>query len=185
VAWSRTASLSLKLHISERSREAKMEWHKNPKRHRKDEIPTPAPKKSCMDGGRNSIARAAAQIRTGHGTSAIYLKRINKRTSDNCWFCEGGATMTRTPGLRPHPSRPPRQCIHPSFAPRPPPHLHHWPLFSLLRRAPGIFAISAPTWGWPGGHTVFLRPFLPTLPSWPRSFSRLGSVAGCSVIILS
>jgi ribonuclease HI len=85
VAWSRTASLShLKLRISERFREAKMEWHKNPKHHGKDEIPPPAPKKSCMDGARNSIARAAAQIRTGHWRSAIYLKRIKKRTSDNC-----------------------------------------------------------------------------------------------------
>jgi hypothetical protein len=97
VAWSRTASLShLKLRISERFSEAKTEWHSNPKHHGKGEIPPPPPKKSCMDGAHNSIARAAAQIRTGHWRSAIYLKRIEKRTSDDCWFCEGGATMTRS-----------------------------------------------------------------------------------------
>jgi hypothetical protein len=73
-----------------------MEWHKNPKNHGKDEIPPPAPKKPCMDGAHNSIARAATQIRTGHWRSAIYLKRIKKRTSDSCWFCQGGATTTRS-----------------------------------------------------------------------------------------
>jgi hypothetical protein len=84
------------LRISERFREAKIKWHKNPKHHGKDEIPPPAPKKSCMDGAHNSIARAAAQIRTGHWRSAIYLKRIKKRTNDDCWFCKGGAAMTRS-----------------------------------------------------------------------------------------
>jgi ribonuclease HI len=50
VAWSRTASLShLKLRISERFNKAKEEWHKNPKHHVKDEIPPPAPKRSCKD----------------------------------------------------------------------------------------------------------------------------------------
>jgi ribonuclease HI len=97
VAWSRTASIShLKLRISERFNKAKEEWHKNPKHHGKDEIPPPAPKKSCMDGARNSIARAATQIRTGHWRSATYLKRIKKQVNDNCWFCAGGATMTRS-----------------------------------------------------------------------------------------
>jgi hypothetical protein len=47
VAWSPTASLShLKLRVSERFREAKLDWHKDPKHHGKDEIPPPAPKKS-------------------------------------------------------------------------------------------------------------------------------------------
>jgi hypothetical protein len=97
VAWSRTASLShLKLRISERYREAKKKWHENPKHHGKDEIPPPAPKKSCMDRAHNSIARAAAQIRTGHWRSAIYLKRIRKRTDSGCWFCKRGAAMTRS-----------------------------------------------------------------------------------------
>jgi hypothetical protein len=44
----------------------------------------------------NYIARAAAQIRTGHWRSAIYLKRIRKRTDSGCWFCKGGAAMTRS-----------------------------------------------------------------------------------------
>jgi ribonuclease HI len=97
VAWSRTSSLShLKLRISERFREAKIEWHKNPKHHGKDEIPPPAPKMSCIDGAHNFIAQAAAQITTGHWRSATYLKRIKKRTNDDCWFCKGGAAMTRS-----------------------------------------------------------------------------------------
>jgi hypothetical protein len=97
VAWSRTASLShLKLRISERFNKAKEEWHKNPKHHGKDKIPPPAPKKSCMDGARNYIARAATQIRTGHWRSATYLKRIKKQVNDNCGFCAGGVTMTRS-----------------------------------------------------------------------------------------
>jgi ribonuclease HI len=66
VAWSRTASLShLKLRISERFR-GQEEMAREPKHHGKDEIPPPAPKKSCMDRAHNSIARAAGQIRTGH-----------------------------------------------------------------------------------------------------------------------
>jgi hypothetical protein len=71
-----------------------MEWHKNPKHHGKDEIPPPAPKKSCSDRAHNSIAWA--QIKTVHRRSAKYVKRIGKRTCDDCWFCEGGATMTRS-----------------------------------------------------------------------------------------
>jgi ribonuclease HI len=97
VAWPRTAFLShLELRISDKFREAKMEWHRNPKHHGKDEIPPPPPKKSCLDGASNSIARVAVQIRTGHCRSAIYLKRIGKQADDKCWFCEGGATMTRS-----------------------------------------------------------------------------------------
>jgi hypothetical protein len=48
------------------------------------------------------------------------------------------------PGLWPCPSRPPRRSIRPFFATRPP-HLPHWPRFSLLRRALEILAISSPT----------------------------------------
>ena len=59
----------------------------------------PPPKKSCMDGARNAIARTAAQIRTGHWRSAVYLKRIRKRRDDGCWFCEKGARMTRSHAL--------------------------------------------------------------------------------------
>jgi hypothetical protein len=39
-----------------------------------------------LDKARNSIA---AQIRTGHWRSAVYLKRIRKRDTDSCWLCEG------------------------------------------------------------------------------------------------
>jgi hypothetical protein len=58
--------------------------------------PAPPPKKACMDQARNSIARTAAQIRTGHWRSAVHPKRIKKRTDDKCWFCEGTAKMTRS-----------------------------------------------------------------------------------------
>jgi len=55
----------------------------------------PRPKKSCLDRARNAIARTAAQIRTGHWRSAVYLKRIRKRSDDTCWFCNR-AKMTRS-----------------------------------------------------------------------------------------
>jgi hypothetical protein len=40
--------------------------HANPAHHGTEEIPPPPPKKSMLDRARNSIARVAAQIRTGH-----------------------------------------------------------------------------------------------------------------------
>jgi hypothetical protein len=49
-------------------------WHKDPDHHGSEEILPPPTKKSCLDGARNSIARCAAQIRTGHWRSAVYLK---------------------------------------------------------------------------------------------------------------
>jgi hypothetical protein len=52
-----------------------------------------------MDQARNAIARTAAQIRTGHWRSAVYFKRVRKRKDDKCWFCEGGAKMTRSHAL--------------------------------------------------------------------------------------
>jgi hypothetical protein len=84
----------IKLRISERYSEAKNTWHAHPAHHGTEEIPPPPPKKSMLDRARNSIARVAAQIRTGHWRSAVYLKRIRKRESDRCWLCEG---VDRTP----------------------------------------------------------------------------------------
>jgi hypothetical protein len=52
-----------------------------------------------MDQARNAIARTAAQIRTGHWRSAVYLRRTKKRKDDKCWFCEGRAKMTRSHAL--------------------------------------------------------------------------------------
>jgi hypothetical protein len=52
-----------------------------------------------MDQARNAIARTAAQIRTGHWRSVVYLSRIKKRREDKCWFCEGRAKMTRSHAL--------------------------------------------------------------------------------------
>jgi hypothetical protein len=75
--------------ISERYREAKDTWHADPAHHGTEEIPPPPPKKSMLDRARNSIARTAAQIRTGHWRSAVYLKRIRKRETDHCWLCDG------------------------------------------------------------------------------------------------
>jgi ribonuclease HI len=84
-----TMSLSyIKLRISERFNKAKEEWHAQPAHHGTEEIPPPPPKKSILDRARNLIARVAAQIRTGHWRSAVYLKRIRKRESDRCWLCE-------------------------------------------------------------------------------------------------
>jgi ribonuclease HI len=84
-----TMSLShIKLRISERFNQAKENWHSQPAHHGSEEIPPPPPKKSMLDRARNSIARVAAQIRTGHWRSAVYLKRIRKMESDRCWLCK-------------------------------------------------------------------------------------------------
>jgi hypothetical protein len=76
----------------------KEQWDRDPRHHGSEEIPPPPAKKSCMDGTRNAIARTATRIRTGHWRSAVYLKRIRKRTSDLCWFCKE-ARMTRSHAL--------------------------------------------------------------------------------------
>jgi hypothetical protein len=86
----------LKLKISEKFRKAKEDWHADPKHHGTMEIPPPPPKKSCLDGARNTLARTAAQIRTGHWRSAAYLKMIRKRADDKCWFCQDSARMNRS-----------------------------------------------------------------------------------------
>jgi hypothetical protein len=52
-----------------------------------------------MDHARNAIARTAAQSRTGHWRSAIYLERKKKRIDDRCWFCKRGTKMTRSQAL--------------------------------------------------------------------------------------
>jgi ribonuclease HI len=99
-SWSPATSLAhLKLRISERFREAKDKWHADPQHLGTEEIPPPPPKKSCMDGARNSVALTAAQIRTGHWRSAIYFRRIWKRRGDECWFCTRGARTTRSHAL--------------------------------------------------------------------------------------
>jgi hypothetical protein len=54
----------LKFRISERYNSKKEEWHKSPSHHGPEEIPPP--KKSCLEGMRNALAHAVAQIRTGH-----------------------------------------------------------------------------------------------------------------------
>jgi hypothetical protein len=84
----------IKLRISECYREAKDTWHADPAHHGIEEIPPPPAEKSMLDRARNSIARVAAQIRTGHWRSAVYLKRIRKRESDQRWLCE---RVDRTP----------------------------------------------------------------------------------------
>jgi len=87
----------LKLRISERFRIAKEAWHAKPDYHGTEKIPPPPPKKSMLDKARNAVARvAAAQIRTGHWRSAVYLHRIHKRADDKCWFCQDSVKMTRS-----------------------------------------------------------------------------------------
>jgi hypothetical protein len=88
---------SLKLKISERFSKAKERWSNNPAHHGKDSIAPPPPKKSCLDGARNGIARVASQFRSGHWRSAVYLKRIRKQNDDRCWYChKNGQKMTRS-----------------------------------------------------------------------------------------
>jgi hypothetical protein len=99
VASSTTVSVtSLKLQISERYSKAKERWNKNPAHHGKDSIAPPRPKKSCLDGAKNGIARVASQIRSGHWKSAVYLERIRKRDDDRCGYCrhKNGQKMTRS-----------------------------------------------------------------------------------------
>jgi len=49
-----------------------------------------------LDKARNVIARLAAQIRTGHWRSAVYLHRIRKRADDKCWFCQDSVKITQS-----------------------------------------------------------------------------------------
>jgi hypothetical protein len=74
----------IKLRISERFRKAEDSWHADPAHHGTDGIPPPPPKKSMLDRARNSIARVAAQIRTGHWCLVVYLKWTHKRNLDRC-----------------------------------------------------------------------------------------------------
>jgi hypothetical protein len=64
--------------------------------HGNEEISPPPSKKSCMDRAKNGIARTAAQIRTGHWRSAVYLKGIKRHREDRCWFCRDQHRMTRS-----------------------------------------------------------------------------------------
>jgi hypothetical protein len=59
----------------------------------------PPPKKSALDKGPNSEARAVAQLRTNHWLSGVYLKRIKKRSHDGCWFCEPSHNSQDTPRM--------------------------------------------------------------------------------------
>ena len=79
-------------------RKAKEDWHADPRHHGTMEVPPPPPKKSMLDKARNTIARVATQIRTGHWRSAVYLKRIGKPgyLTDECWFCNTSARMSRS-----------------------------------------------------------------------------------------
>jgi hypothetical protein len=73
-----------KLKVSEGYNEAKAAWSAAPGSWGAEEI---TPKKSCADRARNSVAQVASQIRTGHWRSAVFLKRIRRRRTDQCWFC--------------------------------------------------------------------------------------------------
>jgi hypothetical protein len=93
----------VKLRISERFRYAKEAWHADPRHHGTMETPLPPPEKSMLDRARNALARAAAQIRTGHWRSSIYLKRIHK-PGRNVGFATArprwrGRTFSSTAGI--------------------------------------------------------------------------------------
>jgi hypothetical protein len=49
--------------------------------------------------GRETLLQTAAQIRTDHWRSAVFLRGIKKRKDDKCWFCDGEARMTRSQAL--------------------------------------------------------------------------------------
>ena len=87
----------LKLRISERFRTAKDRWHAVLHHHGTMEIPPPPPGESMLDGSGNSVARTAAQIRTGHWRSAVYLRGIRKPgyPNDTCWFCQSLDQISR------------------------------------------------------------------------------------------
>jgi hypothetical protein len=85
------------IQISKKCSDAKEKWNGNPALHGKDSVTPPPPKKSCLGGAKNGLARAVAQIRSGHWRSAVYLKRIRKRETDQCWFCfKNGQKTTRS-----------------------------------------------------------------------------------------
>jgi hypothetical protein len=65
----------------------------------KHTITPPPPKRSALDKGPNSEARAGAQLRTNHWLSGVYLKRIKKRSHDGCWFCEPSHNSHDTPRM--------------------------------------------------------------------------------------
>jgi hypothetical protein len=62
---------SLKLQISEKYNRAREKWNANPALHGNDSITPPPPKKSCLDGAKNGLARVVAQIRSGYWRSAV------------------------------------------------------------------------------------------------------------------
>jgi ribonuclease HI len=97
--WPITSLAYMKLQISEKCRKSKKRWDEDPRHHGNEEMGSPPAKKSRKDRARNSIARTAAQIRTGHWRSAVYFRRIRKRRDDRCWFSEGEARMTRSHAL--------------------------------------------------------------------------------------
>jgi hypothetical protein len=70
VSSSMVSITSLKLQISQRYNAAKEKWSKNPAHRGKDSITPPPPKKSCLDGAKNGLARVASQIRSGHLSQA-------------------------------------------------------------------------------------------------------------------
>jgi len=87
-AWSPQMSLlHLKLRVSEGYNSVKAAWNPTRKNWGSQEIPSPPPKKSCADRARNSVARVAAQIRTGRWQSAVFLHRIRRCANDLCRFC--------------------------------------------------------------------------------------------------
>jgi len=90
-----TSLAYLKLAISNRFAKAKEKWYHS-SRFGSDFIRPPPPKKSCLDDARNSLARTASQIRTGHWRSAAYLHRIKRHPNNHCWFCFSHSKMTRS-----------------------------------------------------------------------------------------
>lgn len=107
-----------KLRVSETYNAAKAAWTAAPENWGTEEIPSPPPKKSCAGRARNSVARAAVQIRTGHWRLAVFLCRIRDGMTG-----AGSATLThyRIPRSPPLQWRPHRFCTATSLGRRRPP----------------------------------------------------------------
>jgi len=99
-----TSLAHLKLRILDEFRTAKETWSTDPTHRGAEEVPPPPPKKSCLDKTRNVTARTAAQIRTGHCRSAVFLKRnrqhllVLRAGEDDSLACPPPLLQCQTPG---------------------------------------------------------------------------------------
>jgi len=86
---------------------------------------------------RNSTARVAAQIGTGHWRTAVFLRRIGKRGDDRCWFCSTVRRMIEIPPLQQYaPRRSPQRGLRAAPAREHPGPPRGRPVFGIIRSWP-------------------------------------------------